>query len=250
MDTFLPEQAKILSHSPQAGGYALLRLLAPQCAAHAQPGTVVRLFSGTLTHTPDTQTHTTPLLRADGRAGWIEILYPATSTLTSIKSSLNIGELITLNIVPGLAFTLPNRPCPLLIGDAAGTAPTVFMADRMRQQKLLRPLILLGYTTAPPFIAVPSRILAPGMPSGVIGAMPLLEDWGIPSRLAHSQGRPGCFEGSVDELAGLWLGALSSPQRAEIGIIVNGSSALIDAVTALAHHHQMPCQTLPLPLEE
>lgn len=233
----MPEPAKILAHLPQAGGYVLLRLLAPQCAAHAQPGTQVHLISNN-----GALTHTAALLRAEGQAGWIEILYPVTSALPALK----MGGFITLNIVPGAVFTLPSRPCPLIIGDTAGTAPTVFMADKIRQQKTFRPLILLGYDAAPPFIAAPSRILVQGMPSGVIAAMPLLEDWGMPSRIAHTQGRPGCFEGTVHELAHLWLDALSSTQRAETEIIVSGSSALVAAVTALASQYQIPQQSLPL----
>jgi len=235
LDIFLPEQAKILARLPQAGSYLLLRLSAPQCAAHAQPGTLVRLTNSSAL------THTAPLLRADARAGWIEIL-----SATSALPDLGMGELITLNIVPGAVFTLPSRPCPLIIGDATGTAPTVFMADKIRQQKTFRPLILLGYDDASPFIAAPSRILVQDMPSGVIAAMPLLEDWGIPSRIAHTQGRPGCFEGTVEELARLWLDALPSAQRAETEIFVSGSSALTNAVVECARQYQIPCQALVL----
>jgi len=74
----------------------------------------------------------------------------------------------------------------------------------------------------------------------------LLEDWGIPSRVAHTQGRPGCFEGTVDELARLWLDALHSAQRAETEIFVSGSSALTNAVAECARQYQMPCQALIL----
>lgn len=235
LNIHLPEQAKVLSYQPQAGGYTLLRLLAPQCAAHAQPGTLVRLTHGALMHTA-------PLLRADARTGQIDILLSATSALPVINS----GEFITLHIAPNAALALPSRPCPLIIGDTAGTAPTVFMAERLRQNKNIQPLVLLGYDTAPPFIAVPSRILVQGIPHGVIAAMPLLEDWGIPSRIAHTQGRPGCFEGTTEELTRLWLDTLSTAQRAETEIIVSGSNALTSAVTALAHHYQMPCQALVL----
>lgn len=237
LDILLPEQTKILIHLPQAGGYTLLRLAAPQCAARAQPGTQVRLVcnNGALTHT-------SALLRAEARAGWIEILFAGTSALSALKRD----ELITLSIVPGDVFTLPNLPCPLIIGDAPGTAPTVFIADRLRPQKTFQPLILLGYDDALPFIAAPSRILVQGMPSGVIAAMPLLEDWGMPSRIAHTQGRPGCFEGAVGELARLWLDALPNAQRAKTEIFVSGSNALINAVTTLAHQYQMPCQALLL----
>lgn len=237
LDILLSEQAKILAHLPQAGSYTLLRLAAPQCAARAQPGTQVRLVcdDGALTHTA-------ALLRAEARAGWIEILFPGTSALSALKRN----ELITLSIVPGDVFTLPNLPRPLIIGDAPGTAPTVFMADRLRPQKTFQPLILIGYDDVLPFVAAPSRVLVQGMPSGVIAAMPLLEDWGIPSRIAHAQGRPGCFEGAAGELARLWLDALPNAQRAETEIFVSGSNALINAVTALAHQYQMPCQALLL----
>ncbi len=233
LDIFLPEPAKILAHLPQAGGYVLLRLSAPQCAAHAQPGTLVRLTNNSWL------TLSIPLLRADERTGWIEIL-----STTSALPAFSMGELITLNIVPGPVFILPSRPCPLIIGDANGTAPTVFMVDKIRQKKNFRPLILLGYDTAPPFIAAPSRILVQGMPSGVIAAMPLLEDWGIPGRIAHTQGRPGCFDGTVEELTHLWLYALTSAQRAETEILVSGSSALTNAVAEFARQYQMPCQAL------
>ena len=43
------------------------------------------------------------------------------------------------------------------------------------------------------------------LPDGVIAAMPLMEDWGIASRLASLQGYPGCFEGYVTDLARAWL---------------------------------------------
>lgn len=239
LDIAPPEQIKILFHQPQAGGYALLRLHAPQCAARARPGTVIRL-------TGDTLTHTAPLLRADERTGWVEILCSATVPLAAI----NLDALIRLDIAPGPTLSPPSRRCPLLIGDATGTPPVIFMADSMRQQKNLCPLILLGYNTAPPFIAVPSRILIQDMPSGIIAAMPLLEDWGIPSRIAHSQGQPGCFEGSVDELTRLWLNALSSAQRADTEIIVSGPGALTDTITTLAHQYQIPCQALPVALAQ
>jgi len=40
----------------------------------------------------------------------------------------------------------------------------------------------------------PSTIVLPGMPDGVIACMPLLDDWGVPSRLATLAGFPGCFD--------------------------------------------------------
>lgn len=225
------EPCEVLFCQPQAGDYALLRLHAPQCARFAQPGTVVRLGNGQ-------KDYDTPLMRADTAAGWVEILYQS--------AQVNPNEFITITTLPGPLFSPPYRTYPVLIADDPGTAPTVFLASTLRPQKSLRPLVLLGYATNPPFTVAPSRILVEGMPAGVIAAMPLMEDWRIASRIAHAQGRPGCFEGSVVELARVWLNGLPDVQRAEIEIYVSGSTAMTNAVLALVDQYQIPTQALAL----
>jgi dihydroorotate dehydrogenase electron transfer subunit len=52
--------------------------------------------------------------------------------------------------------------------------------------------------------------------------MPLLEEWGIASRLASPLGLPGCFDGPVTALADLWLGSLEPAERAEVEIVTYG----------------------------
>jgi len=60
---------------------------------------------------------------------------------------------------------------------------------------------LLGFTETPPFQAMPARFIFTEAPDEAIGALPLLEDWQLPNRLAFDEFKPGYFEGSVIELA-------------------------------------------------
>jgi dihydroorotate dehydrogenase electron transfer subunit len=80
------------------------------------------------------------------------------------------------------------------------------------------------------------------MPAGAIAAMPLMEDWGIASRLASLQGYAGCFEGYVTELARHWLDALSEEQRREVEVFSCGPHPMLEAVAKLAAEYHLPCQ--------
>jgi dihydroorotate dehydrogenase electron transfer subunit len=81
-----------------------------------------------------------------------------------------------------------------------------------------------------------------GLPPGVIAAMPLLDDWGVPNRLASLQGYPGCFQGYVTDLARHWLGALDERARAEVEVFACGPHPMLEAVAALARELDLPCQ--------
>ena len=104
------------------------------------------------------------------------------------------------------------------------------------------PLAILGSEVPFPFQARPSQILVPGIPAGVIAAMPLLDDWGVPSRLASLQGYPGCFEGYVTELARVWLASLDAAALAEVEVFACGPHPMLEAVAALARGLGLPCQ--------
>ena len=82
----------------------------------------------------------------------------------------------------------------------------------------------------------------PGIPDGVIAAMPLLEDWGIPCRLASLQGYPGCYDGYITELARGWLDSLDDQQRSQVEIFACGPHPMLEATTRLASDYDLPCQ--------
>ena len=159
---------------------------------------------------------------------------------------------------------MADRLRRLLIGDGAGIGPTLFLAERMRTQagtgatadtlavpnahataapSLWTPLVLLGSDTPFPFRPRPSVIVVPGIPTGVIACMPLLEEWGIASRLASTADLPGCFEGTVTDLADAWLSSLSPTDLTEVEICSCGPTPLLEATATLARRYNVPHQT-------
>jgi dihydroorotate dehydrogenase electron transfer subunit len=122
----------------------------------------------------------------------------------------------------------PRRPRTLVIGEAAGIGPAIQFVEQARAQRAVppwRPLVLLGSAGPFPFRPRPSVILVPGMPPGVIACMPLLEEWGIASRLASTLDLPGCFEGAVRTLADVWLASLNGEELAQVEVFGNDELA-------------------------
>jgi dihydroorotate dehydrogenase electron transfer subunit len=120
----------------------------------------------------------------------------------------------------------------------------VFLADELRERSAegFGPLAILGSELPFPFRSRPSTIMVPGMPDGVIGCMPLLDGWGIPSRLTTRSGFPGCFDGYVTDLARLWLDQLDAGARAQVQVFACGPTPMLKAVAALARAYELPCQ--------
>ena len=93
-----------------------------------------------------------------------------------------------------------------------------------------------------PFELVDSRLAAAGLPAGATAAMPLLENLGVPSRLASLSGFPGCHRGYVTELAEAWLGSLAAGEIREAEIFSCGPHGMLVTVAALARRHGVRCQ--------
>jgi dihydroorotate dehydrogenase electron transfer subunit len=135
-----------------------------------------------------------------------------------------------------------SRPRTLLLGGGVGIPPMVFLADSLRTDKHWQTVVFMGSEVPFPFTARPSRFLLPGMPDAVIASMPLLEDWGIPSRLTSLQGYPGCHEGYITDLARHWLDALDESHRSEVSVFACGPHPMLAAVAGLARDYDLPCQ--------
>lgn len=240
-NTILVEDAEVLAQTPFPGEQYVLRVKAPQIAARATPGSFVHV-----TCDPELpMRRPMSIMRVDRAAGWMEMLYKAVGGGTGLLAKRHLGETLSIIGPIGEGFTLhPERPRPLLIGGGVGIPPMVFVAEELLQdtRAIWKPLVIMGSEVPFPFTARPSRILVPGMPDGVIGSMPLLEDWGIPSRLASLQGYASCFEGYVTNLARAWLDTQNAAQRAEVEIFACGPTPMLKAVAAVARDYDLPCQ--------
>jgi dihydroorotate dehydrogenase electron transfer subunit len=213
---------------------------APRAAATALPGSFAHIQCDALLP----MRRPISIMRAEPKAGWLEFLYKVVGEGTRLLSRRQVGESLNIMAPVGMPFQVP-RDCqrPLLIGGGVGIPPMVFLADRLRQQRPdCEPLVIMGSEVPFPFTTQPSQILVPGMPDGVIAAMPLLEDWGIASRLCSTQGYPGCFDGYVTELARHYLDTLDAGQRQQVQVFSCGPRPMLAAVAMLAREYGLTCQ--------
>jgi dihydroorotate dehydrogenase electron transfer subunit len=133
------------------------------------------------------------------------------------------------------SFRHAHPGIPLLIAEDAGIGPIILHAERLRDLRDTdrTPLVLLGTQKSFPFQPRPSLIVVPGMPDGVIACMPLLDSWGIASRLANLTDSPGCFAGTVTDLARRWVETLAPAERRKVQIAVSGADNLEKSVALL-----------------
>jgi dihydroorotate dehydrogenase electron transfer subunit len=237
--TICLESAAVLSQQTYDGDQYVLRVQAPDCAAAARAGQFAHLSCDPLL----AMRRPVSIMRVDARQGWVDFLYKAVGQGTSLLAQRRRGENISVLGPIGQPFTAdPGRPRSLLLGGGIGMPPMIFLAEQLKRQAGNQPLLLLGSEVPFPFRQQPSRILVPGVPDGVIAAMPLLEDWGVACRLASLQGYPGCYEGYITELARDWLEALDDRQRSEVEIFACGPHPMLEAAARLARDYDLPCQ--------
>lgn len=239
--TILLEDATVLSHQHLDGDQHVLRLSSPRCAARATPGSFVHLRCA-----PDLpMRRPLSIMRADASAGWIELLYKVQGAGTRALSLAREGDSLSSLGPIGVGFTPhPQRPRVLALGGGVGIPPMVFLAERLAAQADAgwKPLVLMGSELPFPFRIRPSTILVPGMPDEAIGCMPLLDEIGVPSRLATRSGYAGCFDGFVTDLARAWLAVRAPEQLAEIEIFACGPTPMLEAAARLAREFDLPCQ--------
>lgn len=239
-DTIFVEQAEILQHTAHEGAQFTLRVHAPQIAERAEPGS----FAHIQVNPQRPLRRPISIMGCDKKAGTVDFLYKVFGEGTALLSQRKVGEKLDVMGPIGTLFQ-PHmeRPRPLLIGGGVGIPPMIFLADRLREiAGAYQPFVIMGSEVPFPFQSRPSQIMLPGVPADVIAAMPLMEDWGIASRLASTQGYPGCYEGYVTDLARHWLDALSEEQLKEVEVFSCGPHPMLEAVAKLAAEYHLPCQ--------
>jgi dihydroorotate dehydrogenase electron transfer subunit len=239
--TIFEERAEVLAHERFAGDQFILTLKAPKCARAATPGSFVHLSC-------DEQVpmrRPLSIMRAHPERGSIEVLYKIVGPGLGALAARRVGESINALGPIGKGF-VPHRERPrtLLVGGGVGIPPMVFLAERLREDSATpwQPLVLMGSEVPFPFRARPSTILVPGMPDGVIACMPLLDEWGIPSRLTSLAGYAGCHEGYVTELAATWLASLDRAALGEVEMFACGPTPMLKAAAAVARRFGIACQ--------
>jgi len=232
-------EAEILAHEHHAGGQHTLRLHAPEVAEKAVAGSFVHLRCD-----PDLPLRRPLSIMLRNRLeGTIDLLYNAVGRGTAALVTQPVGACLPLLGPIGNGFTIdPSRPRPLLLGGGVGMPPMLFLAGEMRALKSFQPVVFLGSEQPFPFTPQPSAFLLDALPPEVLATMPLLDDWGIPARLASGQEMAGCYQGRVTELAHRWLQGLDQQSRQQLHIYACGPTPMLQAVTKLAREFELPCQ--------
>lgn len=97
------------------------------------------------------------------------------------------------------ALCAENQPV-LVTANVEQLGAFVLAARRMRRLcNAEKSMFVLVGEGAFPFKLVPSKFVVRSVPSHVMAGIPLLEDWGLPSRLVSSACVPGTYEGSIEE---------------------------------------------------
>ena len=236
-DTLFVEAGELLSIDKHPGEQFIMRIRAPQCAAAAEPGSFVHL------RCDEELLMRRPLSIMRAADDWIEILYKTVGQGLRLLATTEPGDTVDVLGPIGRPFEPdPERDNCLLIGGGVGIPPMVFLADKLRGEQRWNSLAMLGSEIPFPFDRQPSVLATPWLDSAVISAMPLLESWGVTSRLASLSEFEGCFRGYVSDLAELWLQGLNDTALAKTQLFACGPTPMLQAVAALAARYELPCQ--------
>ncbi len=235
--TLFVESGELLSIDSFPGEQYIMRIRAPLCAAAARPGSFVHISCD------DNLPMRRPLsiMRVSGDC--IEILYKIVGEGLRLLAARQPGDAISVLGPIGIPFQpAPDRPNCLLLGGGVGIPPMVFLADSLRGNSNWQPLAILGSEIPFPFELQASSLETPWADDTIVSSMPLLEDWGVPSRLTSLADFAGCFRGYVTDLAELWLQGLDDSELAKTQLFACGPTAMLKAVAALAERYDLPCQ--------
>ena len=236
--TIFLEDAEVLDVEAWPGEQYIMRLVAPKTAARARAGS----FAHVACDPSLPMRRPLSIMRADPGSGVIEFLFKIVGEGLALLAKRRPGDLVSVLGPIGVPFApSPGRRRPLLIGGGVGIPPMVFLAEALAERGGT-PLVLMGSEIPFPFTPTTSRLPVPGLPAGVTAAMPLMENLGVPSRLASGAGFAGCYRGFVTELAREWLRALGEDGRREVEIFACGPTPMLKAAAMLAQDFGLPCQ--------
>ena len=243
--TIFVENGEIIKVWSYPGEQYIFRLATPHCASHAEPGSFVHIQCDA--ELP--MRRPLSIMRANSVEGWIDLLFKVVGEGLALFAAKKPGDNLSLIGPIGQPFQPDaERPNTLLIGGGVGIPPMIFLAEYLIQDDVdWYPVVLMGSEISFPFKLQKSAIECDWLPVDTNSAMPLLEQWGIPSRLASLSEFNGCYRGYVTDLAEKWLASLSADEISKTTIFACGPTAMLKAVAGLARKNNIPCQ---LSLEE
>lgn len=238
--TVLVEDTEIIEQQEFAAAQFVLRVRAPGIAERARPGS----FTHVTCDPTLPMRRPLSIMRATAK-GELEFYYKIVGRGLEFLSQRKAGETLNMMGPIGQPFEAHSRkPWPLLIGGGVGMPPMLFLAESLAHDDRVdwQPLVLMGAEIPFPFNPRDASVAIPGMPGKVTAAMPLVDDWGLASRLATGFEAPGCYRGHVTGLAREWLKNLAKADLAKIEVFACGPTPMLAAAAGVAREFQLPCQ--------
>jgi len=233
------EDARILAQRAWPGQQFVLRVQAPRAARKALPG----MFAHISCDPSVPMRRPLSIMRSSADEGWLEFLYKPKGHGLEMLGRRQPGETLSVLAPIGHGFTVdPARPRLLALGGGVGIPPMIFLADQVRADRRLRPLVLMGSEVPFPFELAESQLDVPGVSKAATHAVALLEQWGVPSRLASNAGIAGAHRGYITDLARDALHAMPDQERGETQVFACGPTPMLKAVAKLARDFDLPCQ--------
>jgi dihydroorotate dehydrogenase electron transfer subunit len=228
--TIFSVEAEVLQQTVYPGGQYIVRLRAPDCARTATAGSFVHVqcTAGIPMRRP------LSILRANAAEGWVEVLYKVVGQGLYALTTVEPGDTVSVLGPIGQGFRPdPARPVALLIAGGVGIPPLMFLAEILAHSPGIRwePRAFFGSELPFPFEVNPAS-----------GTLLLLDDVGIPSRLASNADLPGCQPGFVTELARSWIAGQSAAERGRMTIYACGPTPMLKAVQKVADEFSIPSQ--------
>jgi len=126
--TIFLERARVISQLAYDAQQFVLRVAAPRCAAHAQPGSFVHITCDAAIP----MRRPLSIMRADARGGWIELLYKALGPGLHALAGRKVGEELSVLGPIGRPF-VPHRERPrtLLLGGGVGIGAIVDVGQQV-----------------------------------------------------------------------------------------------------------------------
>ena len=238
--TIFVEDARVTGIRTFPGDQYILRLHSPETARRAVPGSFVHIRCDN----DIPMRRPLSIMRASVADGWIEVLFKIVGNGLRSLGHKKPGDSMSVVGPIGKGFEpTRKRPRALLIGGGVGIPPMIFLAERMREDGFnWQALTLMGSEIPFPFVPGKSILATEWLGTEFGAAMPLLEEWGIPSRLASFAGFDGVFPGYVSELARLWLESQTEEELGQTEIFTCGPAPMLRAIHGLAREFGVPCQ--------
>jgi dihydroorotate dehydrogenase electron transfer subunit len=230
--------SKVLAQTRHPGDQFILRVSAPAAATSARAGT----FAHIQCDASIPLRRPLSIMSADAKAGALEFLYRPLGPGLRALSKKEPGDRISLLAPIGNGFTFdPDRPRVLALGGGVGIPPMLRLAEQLADDARFKPLILMGSEVPFPFELTAPRE-HPDWPHASTASLQLLEDRGVPSRLASNAGLAGAAAGFVTDLARTELARFGRADLSATQLVACGPEPMLHAVAKLAAEYDLPCQ--------